>query len=248
MHPDLDRLIRLQRLDTFADGAHRTIASLPDRIQGLDDRLATARANLDAARQHQADGQAARRAAEKDLAGVQGRLSKYRDQLMEVKTNREYQAMQKEIEVAQQEVRRLEDRILERMIEADDLTAGVKLAEAALAADQAAIAAERQALEAEARKLETELERVHGEREGLLREVPPPLLETYALLIQRRGSAVGRSPRGPLLGLPRPAAYPGLQRPPAQRRHHPVRELPARPLLHRRAGRTDGRASCQLLT
>ncbi len=115
---------------------------------------------------------------------------------MEVKTNREYQAMQKEIEVAQQEVRRLEDRILERMIEADDLTAGVKLAESALAADQAAIAAERAALEAEARKLETELERVHGEREGLLREVPPPLLETYALLIQRRGSAVAEARGG----------------------------------------------------
>ena len=42
---------------------------------------------------------------------------------MAVKTNVEYQAMQKEIEFAQTEVKTLEDRILERMLEADELTA-----------------------------------------------------------------------------------------------------------------------------
>ena len=48
---------------------------------------------------------------------------------MAVKTNIEYQAMQNEIEFAQTEVKALEDQILERMLEADDLTAAVKRAE-----------------------------------------------------------------------------------------------------------------------
>ena len=42
---------------------------------------------------------------------------------MAVKTNVEYQAMQKEIEFAQTEVKKLEDQMLERMVEADELTA-----------------------------------------------------------------------------------------------------------------------------
>ena len=53
----------------------------------------------------------------------QARLSKFRDQLMEVKTNREYQAMQKEIETAQHEIQKQEDRLLEQMIEFDEVTA-----------------------------------------------------------------------------------------------------------------------------
>src|SRR5512144_2253707 len=113
MLPDLERLIDLQQLDDFVEQARRTIAEHPDRVKALDDRLNEARDHVAAARQRTADNQAARRALEKDLAAVQGRLSKYKDQLMEVKTNREYQAMQKEIEVAQAEVGHIEDRILE---------------------------------------------------------------------------------------------------------------------------------------
>ena len=67
---------------------------------------------------------------------INGRLSKFKDQLMEVKTNKEYTAMLKEIEAAQTELRRLEDRLLERMLEADDLAARQKDAEAGLADDK----------------------------------------------------------------------------------------------------------------
>ena len=99
-------------------------------------RLEAARQQVAAAHEHLTDNQTARREIEKQVAVHQGRLSKFRDQLMSVKTNIEYQAMQKEIEFAQNEVKVLEDKILERMLEADDLTAAVKRTEAALAAEQ----------------------------------------------------------------------------------------------------------------
>jgi predicted nucleic acid-binding Zn-ribbon protein len=43
MHPDLDRLIRLQQLETSADEARRKIADHPQRTQALEERLAAAR-------------------------------------------------------------------------------------------------------------------------------------------------------------------------------------------------------------
>ena len=193
MHADLERLIRLQRLDSDADLARRTVAGLPDRIRALDDRLTSARAAVDQTKQRLVESQAARRAAEKDLAAVQGRLSKYRDQLMEVKTNREYQAMQKEIEVAERDVRAFEDRILERMLEADELQASVKEAERALAADQEAVAADRAHAEEEARRLEGDMAAKSSERDALVREIPPQIVATYDLLVQRRGTAVAEA-------------------------------------------------------
>src|SRR5512137_724442 len=159
MQPDLERLVRLQQIETFSEGARRQIADLPDRVRAFDARLAAAKAAVDAARAKLGDNQAVRRDLDRDLAALQARLAKFKDQLMEVKTNREYQAMQKEIEVAQTEVRRTEDQILERMIEADDISQEVRTADADAAREQAAVHEERRKLEGEASELETELER-----------------------------------------------------------------------------------------
>ena len=129
MNADIQRLIELQRLDSTAHDARRRVSDEPARLQSLDERLEGARQEAAAAHERLSDNQTARREIEKQVAVHQGRLSKFRDQLMSVKTNIEYQAMQKEIEYAQTEVKALEDKILERMLEADELTAEVKRTE-----------------------------------------------------------------------------------------------------------------------
>src|SRR5947207_2387853 len=135
MDAELERLIALQKLDSAAHDAQRRLAEAPEREKALEIRLETARQTVAAAKARLAENQNARRALEKDVALQQARLSKFRDQLMAVKTNREYQAMQHEIETAQNEVKTLEEKVLERMLEADELSATVKKAEATLAAD-----------------------------------------------------------------------------------------------------------------
>src|SRR5205085_9430105 len=100
MHADLQRLIKLQDLDLAAEAARKRIAEIPLAQQALDARVAAKNAVVAAVKDRIAQAQNARREIEKDLAVVQGRLSKFKGQLMEVKTNKEYQAMQKEMAVA----------------------------------------------------------------------------------------------------------------------------------------------------
>ena len=121
LHPDLQNLIHLQELDSAAERHRRRVADIPVLQAALDARLAERTAAVDAVKARVAASQTARREIEKDLAAVQGRLSKYKNQLMEVKTNKEYQAMQKELSVAEQEISDFETRMLERMEEADAL-------------------------------------------------------------------------------------------------------------------------------
>src|SRR3954470_12511542 len=134
MHQDLQHLIKLQDLDLAADRARRRIAELPAAQQVLEARVAEKSAALNAVKERISAGQAARREVEKELAVVQGRLSKYKGQLMEVKTNKEYQAMQHEIAAAEQGVREHEDRLLDRMEEQETLAAELKASDAALKA------------------------------------------------------------------------------------------------------------------
>ena len=190
MHADLDCLIRLSHIDLFSESARRRIADHPTLVQGLDTRLASATAALEAARAAMADNQTNRRAIEKDLAMINGRLSKFKDQLMEVKTNKEYTAMLKEIEAAQTELRRLEDRLLERMLEADDLAVRQKEAEARLAEDKAIIAGERAQLEEETARLERSMGEAVASRAKVVGEISPAVLATYETVRAKRGAAV----------------------------------------------------------
>jgi predicted nucleic acid-binding Zn-ribbon protein len=195
--PELERLIALQKLDTAADAARRTLADEPERERALESRLETARQHVAAAKAQLADNQNARRAIEKDVAVHQGRLSKFRDQAMDVKTNIEYHAIQKEIGFAQGEIKALEDKILEGMLEADDFTAALKKAEADLAAEQKAIEAERKAMAAQHTELEASLERIGRERAELVAALDPRLLASFELVSKRRnGLAVAEAQNG----------------------------------------------------
>ena len=122
VHADLERVIALQRLDTAAEAARRKLADEPEHEKALDARLEAAKQRVATAKARLAENQNTRRAIEKELAVHQGRLSKFREQAMAVKTNQEYHAIQKEIGFAQNEIKTLEDRVLERMIEADEIS------------------------------------------------------------------------------------------------------------------------------
>src|SRR5207248_7649415 len=135
-----------QQLAAAPHDGQRRLAEEPDRQKALDARLDAARQQVAGTKARLADSQTARRTLEKDVAVHQGRLSKFRDQLMSVKTNQEYQAMQKEIEFAQGGVKEIEDKVLELMLEADELTAALKRAEAELASETKAVDADRRAM------------------------------------------------------------------------------------------------------
>lgn len=197
MHPDLQRLIELQRLDSAARLAERRIAGEAERQRAFDAQLEAAREQVTAAKERLAENQNARRTIEKDVAVQQGRLSKFRDQLMAVKTNIEYQAMQKEIEYAQTEVKKLEDQVLERMVEADDLASAVKRTEAALAAEQKTVDADRKALVADVAEQKSSLERLTSERVAVVSSLDPKVLTLFDLVSRRRnGVAVAEAKDG----------------------------------------------------
>src|SRR3954465_8957726 len=197
MHADLERVIALQRLDSQANAARKRLAEAPGRETAFDARLETARQRIADAKTQLAANQEARRAIEKDIALHQGRLSKYRDQAMAVKTNQEYPAIQHEIAHAQGEIKTHEDTMLERMVEADDLAATIKAAEAQLAAEQKTIDADRKRMQAEDAEAQKSLDALTAERATIAASVDKRLLATYeAGVAKRQGVAVAEAKDG----------------------------------------------------
>jgi predicted nucleic acid-binding Zn-ribbon protein len=197
MNADLTRLIRLQQLESAAEEARRKISDHPARSQALDERLQGARDVVAGIKARLATAADKRRAEEKEVTGVQTRLAKYKDQLLEVKTNREYTAMLHEIEAAQNDIRAREDRILEVMMETDELNASLKKSEAELKAAEKEIAAERAVLETEQAGLQEEIDKTTAEREKLVADIDRHVLAIFETTAKgRKGVAVAEAKDG----------------------------------------------------
>ena len=202
MSPDLQRLIKLQQLESTIADAKATIASHPQRLADADARLNDSKQAVEAAKARLKINQEARRDLEKDVAVYQGRLTKFKDQLSLVKTNKEYQAMQHEIATAQSDLGAVEEKVLERMIEADTITADVKRAEAALAVRQKEIEAEKKAITSELASVEASLKEATAARAELLKDIEPRLLAIFEQVSRaRKGVAICTATRDGLCSL-----------------------------------------------
>src|SRR5215471_566766 len=126
MHADLERLIQLQRAESELKRTQADLSEAPRLKAELDARLAEERGRLDGARAGLAASQKAQRQHETDVQDLKSKLSKYKGQLMEVKTNKEYTAMLHEIEGVERDIRGREDQVLAEMEKAESLTGEVK--------------------------------------------------------------------------------------------------------------------------
>ena len=194
MLPDLERLIQLQEIESKAAVANQAIADAPGRIAALDALLHDATAALDNARHALAESKTRRSFVDKDLIAVQQRQSKYKDQLMQVKTNEEFRAMQHQIEAAAVDVGRYEEKILINMMEVDEINAAIKKAEAALKAAQAKVSAERGAIEHDVTTQQTVLTETTAARARLVVAMDNKgVVETFERIARVRGTAVARA-------------------------------------------------------
>ena len=115
MHPDLEKLIVLQRLDIDLKRLRDEIDALPRHVASLAARSAAAQAALIAAEESLAKEEKLRRSLESDIKDQSARAARARRQMDVVTTTTQATALEHEIAFAQSEVRRLEDTELESM-------------------------------------------------------------------------------------------------------------------------------------
>ena len=143
------------------------------------------------AKEKLAANQKKRRDLEGEVKAVKEQASKFKRQLNDVKTNKEYTALLKEIEEAQHKTERIEEEILNEMIGADDIEKEIKAASVKKAADEARIQTEKQAVLAEKAAFESRRASLEKERADILPEIPPEQLKLYEKIAKRmKGVAI----------------------------------------------------------
>ena len=139
MLSDIEKLLQLQVADKEIRKLQEEVAALPKRVVAIEEKLAGTKAHLEKIRLAAKTDESNRKKFEIAIQDQQGKISKYRDQSLDVKTNEQYKALLQEIQFAEQEIRINEDRILEVMVNVEVREKDVKAAEAKLKAEAAEI-------------------------------------------------------------------------------------------------------------
>ena len=121
MRESLFKLLELQEIDKEIDALHQSQTDFPSEIDSLQNELQTARDQLEAKQHHSEELEKNRRGLERDLSAIEEDLKKHQDRLYEVKTNKEYDALQNEIAALQTRKGEHETTILENIETIEEL-------------------------------------------------------------------------------------------------------------------------------
>jgi uncharacterized protein len=194
VNPDLRNLVALQELELNIASLQKQLSEIPSKNQAFEDELQRIRSEFQERGIHLKELANRRRALEGQADATRAKLSKLKDQLMTVKTNKEYTAMLHEIQMAGDQVRGEEDKILEIMEEMETTEKELKGAEQEMLKKSAELQESIRKRNESVPLLETELARLRDEKNARESQVGSELLSRYRRIAEvRKGIALAEA-------------------------------------------------------
>lgn len=181
----LTALIRLQHIDSKIDQIKQLRGDLPEEIRDLEDEKEGLTLRLEKLKQEQTDFETGTKQSVKDEKDAENLIKKYEEQQLQVRNNREYDALTKEIEAQKQ-------RIVDSKTRAEEIEAATPLHDTAVEEAQARLAELEEVLKGKQAELHEVLEDTKSEqatieknRKKAAKEVDARYLRAYERLRSR---------------------------------------------------------------
>ena len=201
MRKNLKMLDELQEIDLKIDGFKGEKDALLEELASLDGKVAAAEAGIAEKSNELALFEEERLALDENLAAETENISRSETRLKEIKTQKEYQAVSKEINTARKLKVELEEQALQKIGRIEELKAEIAGQAENLTALNANIAAQKGEVQAKIDQLEDGIGKDVAAREELVKALPSTMIRRYTLLReQRRGIAVVEAKAGSCLG------------------------------------------------
>lgn len=237
MNEQLKKLISLQQIEIEIKGIGSRIQALSRKVDTLDAELSISAVTISEKKAVITEMQAAYRSYESDAQSDAARIRKSETTLRAVKTNREYQAVLKEIEEMKSKTSRLEDVMLEQLEKMDQIESEINAQQDTFNHLEASSETEKGAIGNEIQDAEQELKKLGDARDRVSQTIDSKLKQAYEAIKERvKGIAVapveGSVCRGCYMNIP-PQMFNELQQrddltfcPHCQRMIYPQNEFP----------------------
>lgn len=187
MLPALEHLLVLQDRDRRIAQLKAEVARIPSEIAAVQKRVQDEAAKCEAARTQLKQIEAERKKLEIEADSKRAQITKYRTQQSLIKSNTEYQALGREIEKAEEDIRRTEDVELELMDRTEHLQPALKEEQALLKELAAKGELEQADLRQRSKTAEQELAKLLADRQQIATQADADLLSRYDRLMKSKG-------------------------------------------------------------
>ena len=187
MEIDFEKLIQLQQLDAEIRQMTLYLESIPPQLGNIDNKIEASSQIAGTAKNKMTASQKRRRELEAEVKDVKAQVTKYKRQLNEVKTNKEYTALLKEIEESQKKVDRMEEEFIAEMLVEDDIQKEIREANQKFAAAKEKYSQEKEALCQKKKEMEEKSRRLKAVREELIPQIPPDQVNLYLRIFRNKG-------------------------------------------------------------
>lgn len=197
----LDLLEQLQQIDLMVDVLKANQCALQAELNGITQSLESARDNVAGLKSRAAQVEMEKSELENNNKVELENIHRSETNMKEIKTNKEYQAVGREIAAARKQVAELEEQILQKISLLDELNNEIVGSEAKLTELEENTELRRSEKQGEIDKVQQDIDVDSLRRDTITKELPANIVKRYdSLRGQRRGQAVAVAKDGYCLG------------------------------------------------
>lgn len=190
MREDIRLLRELQNVDYWIGELERSKAFLPDMMKNLEDEIQNTATELSQKKNRLIQAQLEVKELELQIAENKELREKYQDQMLTIKTNKEYDALVVQIEATKTEIAKSEELCLELMTEIEQLCASVTELEEKSAQIQTENSGRLRDLQIQIDSVQGKMEEKEAHREDIAAKVPKPVMAMYERVRKGKGGDV----------------------------------------------------------
>ena len=186
MRKHLVELYELQKVDLAIRDLERKRGDIPSQLQQLEENVAKTQAEISLLSTEREALVKEAKTLEGTIAAEAHKLKKWEQRLADIRNQREYLALSREVEGSKRANREAEERIGEITVRRQAIDAQLESLQDRLAEGEVDAGAERTRVETEVASLNARLAAEKTRRDSLLPHFPKPLLKRYEMIRAKR--------------------------------------------------------------
>ena len=184
---EIGKLVQIQKIDSQIYDLESRKRSFPARLDEMDRSLEEKTEGCELAEEKLKKLRVLKNEKETDLQASEEKIKKHESELYQIKNNKEYKALQQEIENIKADVSLLEEEIIGLFDEIETAAAKLQEEKELFENEKASVEKEKDIIRSEEKELDKELTSLKQQREDMSGEVDTSLLDLYSRILVHRG-------------------------------------------------------------
>ncbi|MDP8201240.1 MAG: C4-type zinc ribbon domain-containing protein [Candidatus Tenebribacter burtonii] len=186
MIKQLETLIKMQKFDKVIGKKNILTKELPQQLNSLKQSLKNSTEAVEITKSELDENLKDQKLRELDIANNNTKVTKYKNQLLTIETNKEYKALNSEINHLEKKNSEIDDKLIRLMEDESELKKHLEEERETQKKASDELKANEEKLEKEIQEVQKDIEDLKNKRNFLAKDLPRELIRRYGILIKNK--------------------------------------------------------------